>query len=128
MLVFWQSNGIWFHVDAAYAGSACVCPEYRHHFNGVEEADSFNINAHKWFLTNFDCSLLWVQVSVMQHLVLILNSISASVDGSIYLMYQKENALFKLMMTGQERSDSVTIYESRISQKQSMSIIACFWY
>ncbi|KAK4272994.1 hypothetical protein QN277_021471 [Acacia crassicarpa] len=56
-----KSNGIWFHVDAAYAGSACVCPEYRHHFNGVEEADSFNMNAHKWFLTNFDCSLLWVQ-------------------------------------------------------------------
>ncbi|XP_028765583.1 tyrosine decarboxylase 1-like isoform X2 [Neltuma alba] len=56
-----KSHGIWFHVDAAYAGSACVCPEYRHHINGVEEADSFNMNAHKWFLTNFDCSLLWVQ-------------------------------------------------------------------
>ncbi|XP_028794640.1 tyrosine decarboxylase 1-like [Neltuma alba] len=56
-----KSNGIWFHVDAAYAGSACVCPEYRHHIDGVEEADSFNMNAHKWFLTNFDCSLLWVQ-------------------------------------------------------------------
>ncbi|XP_054800292.1 tyrosine decarboxylase 2 isoform X1 [Prosopis cineraria] len=56
-----KSNGIWFHVDAAYAGSACVCPEYRHYIDGVEEADSFNMNAHKWFLTNFDCSLLWVQ-------------------------------------------------------------------
>ena len=49
-------------MDAAYAGSACVCPEYRHYIDGVEEADSFNMNAHKWFLTNFDCSVLWVKV------------------------------------------------------------------
>ncbi|XP_022155577.1 tyrosine decarboxylase 1 [Momordica charantia] len=52
---------MWFHVDAAYAGSACICPEYRQYINGVEEADSFNMNAHKWFLTNFDCSTLWVK-------------------------------------------------------------------
>ncbi|KAL1162073.1 hypothetical protein V6Z11_A07G177800 [Gossypium hirsutum] len=56
-----KSNGMWFHVDAAYAGSACVCPEFRHYMDGVEEADSFNMNAHKWFLTNFDCSALWVK-------------------------------------------------------------------
>ncbi|XP_019178236.1 PREDICTED: tyrosine decarboxylase 1 [Ipomoea nil] len=56
-----KSNGMWFHVDAAYAGSACVCPEFRHYLDGVEEADSFNMNAHKWFLTNFDCSALWVK-------------------------------------------------------------------
>ncbi|KAJ0265501.1 Phenylacetaldehyde synthase [Hirschfeldia incana] len=56
-----QSNGMWFHVDAAYAGSACICPEYRQYIDGVETADSFNMNAHKWFLTNFDCSLLWVK-------------------------------------------------------------------
>ncbi|XP_074279049.1 tyrosine decarboxylase 2 isoform X1 [Silene latifolia] len=56
-----KSNGIWFHVDAAFAGSACICPEYRHYIDGVEEADSFNMNAHKWFLTNFDCSALWVK-------------------------------------------------------------------
>lgn len=55
------SNEIWFHVDAAYAGSACICPEYRPYIDGVEEADSFNMNAHKWFLTNFDCSVLWVK-------------------------------------------------------------------
>ncbi|KAL0733442.1 hypothetical protein Bca4012_009652 [Brassica carinata] len=56
-----KSNEIWFHVDAAYAGSACICPEYRQYIDGVETADSFNMNAHKWFLTNFDCSLLWVK-------------------------------------------------------------------
>ncbi|XP_052186336.1 phenylacetaldehyde synthase isoform X2 [Diospyros lotus] len=56
-----KSNGMWLHVDAAYAGSACICPEFRHYMDGVEEADSFNMNAHKWLLTNFDCSLLWVK-------------------------------------------------------------------
>ncbi|GJN37262.1 hypothetical protein PR202_gb26194 [Eleusine coracana subsp. coracana] len=56
-----KAHNMWFHIDAAYAGSSCICPEYRHHLDGVEEADSFNMNAHKWFLTNFDCSLLWVK-------------------------------------------------------------------
>ncbi|XP_066389813.1 tryptophan decarboxylase 2 isoform X1 [Miscanthus floridulus] len=56
-----KANNMWLHIDAAYAGSACICPEYRHYLNGVGEADSFNMNAHKWFLTNFDCSLLWVK-------------------------------------------------------------------
>ncbi|XP_006299006.2 tyrosine decarboxylase 1 [Capsella rubella] len=56
-----NSNEIWFHVDAAYAGSACICPEYRQYIDGVETAASFSMNAHKWLLTNFDCSLLWVK-------------------------------------------------------------------
>ncbi|CAL9019901.1 unnamed protein product [Prunus brigantina] len=41
-----KGNDMWFHVDAAYAGSACICPEYRHYIDGVEEADSFNTNTH----------------------------------------------------------------------------------
>lgn len=68
ILLFMQSNGMWFHVDAAYAGSACICPEYRHYIDGIEEADSFNMNAHKWFLTNFDCSALWVKVCLYARL------------------------------------------------------------
>ncbi|GAB2281853.1 Tyrosine decarboxylase 2 [Dionaea muscipula] len=56
-----KSYKMWFHIDAAYAGSCCICPEYRHYIDGVGEADSFNMNAHKWFLTNFDCSALWVK-------------------------------------------------------------------
>ncbi|KAG0484514.1 hypothetical protein HPP92_008593 [Vanilla planifolia] len=56
-----KENHLWFHVDAAYGGSACICPEYRHYIDGVEGADSFGMNAHKWLLTNFDCSLLWVK-------------------------------------------------------------------
>ena len=49
------------HIDAAYAGSAFVCPEYRHLLNGVEYSDSFNFNPHKWLLVTFDCSALWIR-------------------------------------------------------------------
>jgi aromatic-L-amino-acid decarboxylase len=52
-------HGAWLHVDAAYAGSAMVCPEHRWAFAGVERADSLVVNPHKWMLTPVDCSLLW---------------------------------------------------------------------
>ena len=52
-------TGTWLHVDAAYAGRAMVCPEFRWAFDGVERADSLVVNAHKWMLTPMDCSLLW---------------------------------------------------------------------
>jgi aromatic-L-amino-acid decarboxylase len=51
--------GTWLHVDAAYAGTAMVCPEFRWAFAGVDRADSVVVNAHKWMLTPMDCSLLW---------------------------------------------------------------------
>jgi aromatic-L-amino-acid decarboxylase len=51
--------GAWLHVDAAYAGSAMVCPEFRWAFEGVDRADSLVVNAHKWLFTPMDCSLLW---------------------------------------------------------------------
>ncbi|PKA66030.1 Tyrosine/DOPA decarboxylase 2 [Apostasia shenzhenica] len=54
-------HGMWVHVDAAYAGSVCICPEFRHFINGVEGADSFSFNAHKWFFNNLDCCCLWVK-------------------------------------------------------------------
>ena len=54
-------NDMWMHIDAAYAGSACVCPEYRYLIDGVEYAQSFNFNPHKWLLVNFDCSALFVK-------------------------------------------------------------------
>nr|QGW62421.1 dopa decarboxylase transcript variant 43 [Homo sapiens] len=56
-----NKEDIWLHVDAAYAGSAFICPEFRHLLNGVEFADSFNFNPHKWLLVNFDCSAMWVK-------------------------------------------------------------------
>ncbi|KAL3643684.1 hypothetical protein CASFOL_014499 [Castilleja foliolosa] len=56
-----EEFGLWVHVDAAYAGSVCICPEYRHFIDGVEKAHSFSFNAHKWFLTTLDCCCLWVK-------------------------------------------------------------------
>ncbi|VAH01191.1 unnamed protein product [Triticum turgidum subsp. durum] len=51
----------WIHVDAAYAGSACICPEFRHHLDGVEHVDSISMSPHKWLLTCLDCTCLYVR-------------------------------------------------------------------
>jgi aromatic-L-amino-acid decarboxylase len=56
-----REAGVWMHVDAAYAGSAMVCPELRWAFAGVDRADSLVVNAHKWMFTPMDCSLLWTR-------------------------------------------------------------------
>lgn len=56
-----ERAGAWLHVDAAYAGSAAVCPELRHHFAGWERADSVGMNPHKWLTTPMDCSCLWTR-------------------------------------------------------------------
>jgi aromatic-L-amino-acid decarboxylase len=52
---------IWIHVDAAYAGSALVCPEYQHLCPHLSSFDSFNVNLHKWLLVNFDCSAFFIK-------------------------------------------------------------------
>ncbi|MES1243436.1 MAG: pyridoxal-dependent decarboxylase [Acidobacteriota bacterium] len=54
-------EGIWLHVDAAYAGSAAICPELRARMPGIERADSIVSNPHKWLFTPVDCSILWVK-------------------------------------------------------------------
>ncbi len=51
---------IWLHVDAAMAGPAALCPEFRFIHEGLEFADSYTFNPHKWMLTNFDCSVFYV--------------------------------------------------------------------
>ena len=56
-----RQERLFIHVDAAWAGSALICPEYRHLIDGVEEADSFVFNPHKWLMTNFDCSAHFVK-------------------------------------------------------------------
>ncbi|XP_063719992.1 aromatic-L-amino-acid decarboxylase-like [Symsagittifera roscoffensis] len=56
-----QKFDLWLHVDAAYAGSAFICEETRHHMSGIELADSFNFNPHKWLLIQFDCSAVWIK-------------------------------------------------------------------
>ena len=55
-----RAEGAWLHVDAAMAGSAAVCPEMRSHHDGLELADSYAFNPHKWLLTNFDCDCFYV--------------------------------------------------------------------
>ena len=52
--------GAWVHVDAAWAGSAAVCPEFRPLLAGLEAVDSYAFNPHKWLLTNFDCTAFYV--------------------------------------------------------------------
>jgi len=52
---------VWHHVDAAYAGSAMICPEFRHLQDGVELVDSYTFNPHKWMFTNFDCNVFYVR-------------------------------------------------------------------
>ncbi len=54
-------HGMWLHVDAAYAGTAALCPENRGMLDGAEYMDSFVFNPHKWMLTNFDCSAYFVK-------------------------------------------------------------------
>ncbi len=53
-------HNLWLHVDAAMSGTAALCPEFRHWQNGVELADSYNFNPHKWMAVNFDCSCFWI--------------------------------------------------------------------
>jgi aromatic-L-amino-acid/L-tryptophan decarboxylase len=54
-----RKGDVWLHVDAAYAGSAWVCPELRSSQAGVEQADSVVVNPHKWLLVPMDCTALW---------------------------------------------------------------------
>jgi aromatic-L-amino-acid decarboxylase len=53
--------GIWLHVDAALAGTALILPEFRWMTDGIEYADSFVFNPHKWMFTNFDCTAYFVR-------------------------------------------------------------------
>ncbi|MEN8041873.1 MAG: pyridoxal-dependent decarboxylase, partial [Actinomycetota bacterium] len=55
-----SEQGLWHHVDAAYAGTAMVCEEFRGHQPGLTRVDSYTFNPHKWMMVNFDCNVLWV--------------------------------------------------------------------
>ncbi len=56
-----KAENCWFHIDAAALGTAMLCPEFRHFMDGVELADSYSFNPHKWMFTNFDCNVFWVK-------------------------------------------------------------------
>jgi len=55
-----NKEGLWLHVDSAMSGTAAICPEYRHINNGLDLADSYCFNPHKWMFTNFDCDCFYV--------------------------------------------------------------------
>lgn len=54
------------------AGAAFICPEFRYLMSGVQYADSFNINAHKWLLANFDTSVMWYVLYYIVNIYIIL--------------------------------------------------------
>ncbi|MEH3148255.1 MAG: pyridoxal-dependent decarboxylase [Methylobacterium frigidaeris] len=56
-----ERHGLYLHVDAAWAGSAMICPEFRGLMRGAERADSLVFNPHKWLFTHFDCSAHFVR-------------------------------------------------------------------
>lgn len=55
-----REHNLWFHVDGAMSGTAALCPEFRHLQDGIDFADSYCFNPHKWMFTNFDCDCFWV--------------------------------------------------------------------
>ncbi|XP_034947641.1 histidine decarboxylase isoform X2 [Chelonus insularis] len=62
-----EKNCMWLHIDAAYAGSAFVCPEFRGWLQGIEYADSIAFNPSKWLMVHFDCTAMWVKNSQALH-------------------------------------------------------------
>ncbi|XP_026483643.2 aromatic-L-amino-acid decarboxylase [Vanessa tameamea] len=70
-----EKHSAWLHVDAAYAGSCFICPEYRHWLDGVDLADSFAFNPSKWLMVNFDCTAMWVRDSTALHRTFNVNPI-----------------------------------------------------
>ena len=80
-----QKHNIWHHVDAAYAGTALILPEMRWMSEGIEKADSFVFNPHKWMFTNFDCTAYFVKdpVSLVNTFTITPDYLKTSVDGEV---------------------------------------------
>ncbi|KAJ6225017.1 hypothetical protein RDWZM_003562 [Blomia tropicalis] len=62
-----NAEHMWIHVDAAYAGTAFICPEYRHWLKGIEMVQSIAFNPSKWMMVHFDCTAIWVRNSSSLH-------------------------------------------------------------
>ncbi|MAZ19363.1 MAG: aspartate aminotransferase family protein [Ahrensia sp.] len=56
-----REHGLYVHVDAAWAGAAMICPEFRHYWKGIDKADSVVFNPHKWLGAQFDCSAHFIR-------------------------------------------------------------------
>ncbi|CAB3261940.1 unnamed protein product [Arctia plantaginis] len=89
-----EKYGAWLHVDAAYAGSSFICPEYRQWLDGVELADSFAFNPSKWLMVNFDCTAMWVKDSTALHRTFNVNP--------IYLRHENSGKAIDYMDAGEE--------------------------
>ncbi len=80
-----RAHGVWLHVDAAMAGSAMILPECRSLWDGVEQADSLIVNAHKWLGAVFDCTLYFVRDP--EHLVRVMSTnpsyLQSAADGRV---------------------------------------------
>jgi aromatic-L-amino-acid decarboxylase len=80
-----RKHNVWFHLDAAMAGSALILPEMRAHFDGIELADSIVINPHKWLGVPFDCTLYFVRDP--EHLVRVMSTnpsyLHSAKDGEV---------------------------------------------
>ena len=79
------AHKIWHHVDAAYAGTALVLPELRWMSKGVDKADSFVFNPHKWMFTNFDCTAYFVKdpVALVNTFTIMPDYLKTSVDTEV---------------------------------------------
>ncbi|KAJ8311366.1 hypothetical protein KUTeg_010721 [Tegillarca granosa] len=62
-----EAEGLWLHIDAAYAGTAFICQEYRKYMEGIEYVHSFAFNPSKWLMVHFDCTAMWVKNSGILH-------------------------------------------------------------
>jgi aromatic-L-amino-acid/L-tryptophan decarboxylase len=80
-----EKYAIWLHIDAAYAGTAMLLPEHRHHLMGMEKADSYVFNPHKWMLTNFDCSAYYVKdkATLIQTFEILPEYLKTGVDSQV---------------------------------------------
>ena len=84
---------MWMHVDAAYAGSALLCPEYQEDMPDLGRVDSFNFNPHKWMMTNFDVSALWFVSHSLGPLHLSLSLLSLSLSVPFFHMGAADRVL-----------------------------------
>jgi aromatic-L-amino-acid decarboxylase len=92
---------LWLHVDAAYSGSALILPEFRWMIKGIEQADSFVFNPHKWLFTNFDCSAYFVQDSerLVNTFKLVPEYLKSQIAGHVN-DYSNSGLLYALMASG----------------------------
>ncbi|NXU56841.1 DCHS decarboxylase, partial [Turnix velox] len=70
-----EAEGLWLHIDAAYAGTAFICPEFRSFLDGIEYADSFTFNPSKWMMVHFDCTGFWVKDKYKLHQTFSVNPV-----------------------------------------------------